>query len=117
MGTHWRKYIDSDWLRSADIPDGKEPVVEIVSVNGGEVTGLGGKKSKKPVLHMRTTGTPPTALKPFAIGATIGRVIEALYGANVEGWAGKRITLYVTTTNAMSGEIVPCIRVRNKVPA
>jgi hypothetical protein len=41
--------------------------------------------------------------------------VDALHGALVH-WVGKRITLFVTTTNAMSGEVVPCIRIRPTVP-
>ena len=106
---HWRSMIESDWLRSVDI-EGKEPTVTIVRVVGGEVTGMGGKKSKKPVLYFEGKQ------KPLAIGATIGKTIERMYGPKTESWVGKRITLYVTTTNSAGGEVVDCIRVKPNVP-
>lgn len=102
--------MDSDWLRSVDIEGKGEPTVTIARVVGGEVTGVGGKKNKKPVLYFEGKS------KPLAIGATIGKAIERMYGPKTEEWVGKRITLYVTTTNAMSGEVVSCIRVRPTVP-
>jgi hypothetical protein len=107
---HWRAMMDSDWLRSVDIEGKGEPTVTISRVVGGEVTGVGGKKNKKPVLYFEGKS------KPLAIGATIGKTIERMYGPKTEDWVGKRITLYVTTTNAMSGETVSCIRVRPTVP-
>jgi hypothetical protein len=106
---HWRAMMDSDWLRHVDI-EGKEPTVTITRVVGGELTNVGGKKARKPILYFEGKE------KPLAIGATIGKTIERMYGPKTEDWIGKRITLFTTTTNAMSGEIVGCIRVRPTVP-
>jgi hypothetical protein len=105
---HWRSMIESQWLRHHDI-EGHEPVVTIVRVVGGEVVGQGGKKSKKPVLYFQGKE------KPLAIGATIGKTIERMYGPDTADWVGKKIKLYVTTTES-GGETVGCIRVRQGVP-
>jgi len=106
---HWRSMMDSEWLRACDLA-GREPTVIISKVVGGQVVGEGGKKSKKPILFFKGKD------KPLAIGATIGKTIQGLYGPNTEGWIGKAIQLYTTTTNSTGGEVVECIRVRNVVP-
>jgi len=102
--------IDSDWLRFVDL-QGKDVTVEIEKVVRGEVTGEGGVKSKKPVLYFKNKK------KPLAIGATIGKTIESMYGADTSGWLGKRITLFTSTTKSKAGETVGCIRVRPKAPS
>jgi hypothetical protein len=76
---------------------------------GGTVVGEGGKKSKKPVLFFEGKD------KPLAIGATIGKTIQAMYGPKTEGWVGKRITLFTSTTHSTGGEEVECIRVRPQI--
>jgi len=106
---HWRSMMDSEWLRACDLA-GREPTVIISKVVGGQVVGEGGKKSKKPILFFKGKD------KPLAIGATIGKTIQGLYGPKTEDWIGKAVTLYATTTNSTGGETVECIRVRNVVP-
>ena len=109
QGTDYLKMYDpSAYLCAADL-NGQEVTVQIEKCTGGEVVGDGGKKSKKPILTLVGTS------KKFAIGKTIGKVIAGMYGRHVEGWAGKWITLFETTTK-LSGEIVPCIRVKPIVP-
>jgi hypothetical protein len=107
---HWRSMMDSEWLRACDL-NGREPTVTISRVVGGTVVGEGGKKSKKPVLFFEGKD------KPLAIGATIGKTIQAMYGPKTEGWVGKRITLFTSTTHSTGGEEVECIRVRPQIPA
>jgi hypothetical protein len=86
-------------------------VVTIERVTGGEVTGDGGKKNKKPICKF--VGKE----KKLALNVTNCKTIAALYGNDTNDWAGKRIALYPTTTNAKSGETVECIRVRPREPA
>jgi hypothetical protein len=78
-------------------------------VHGGELVGPGGKKSKKPLCYFRNVP------KPLGLNATNCKTIAALYGNDTDGWVGKRITLYPTTTQ-MGGETVECVRVRPRVP-
>lgn len=98
--------MDSEWLFHYDLPADRDVVVTIERVTGGEVTGQGGKKSKKPALYFRGKK------KPLALNATNGKTIERIAGtSDVSKWAGLNISLYVTTTQ-WGGETVPCIRIR-----
>lgn len=106
--TDFRKFFDKDYLYSYDL-DGKDVTVTIAKVEGGTLIGEGGKESKKPVAHL--VGTK----KRLAINVTNGTTIATLYGKDVRQWAGKRITLYATTTK-FGPKTVDCIRVRPKVP-
>lgn len=106
---HWKSMMDRDLLFAFDL-GGKDVTVEIDRVTGGELTGNGGRKSKKPLCYFaRSSG------KPLALNATNCKTIAALYGNDTDKWAGKKITLYPTTTT-MGGDTVECIRVRPSVP-
>lgn len=100
--------MDRDLLFAFDL-GGQDKTLTIDRVTGGELTGPGGKKSKKPLCHFRNVP------KPLGLNATNCKTIAAMYGNDTDGWAGKRITLYPTTTQ-MGGETVECIRVRPRVP-
>jgi hypothetical protein len=104
--------MDQELLGSWDLPEDRDVVVTIDKCIGGELTGLGGKKSKKPVV------TFVGKEKKMVFNVTNCKAVAGMYGNHVEKWAGKRISLYVTTTrDPSSGGEVPCIRVRPKVPA
>lgn len=110
--THFRKFMDQELLGSWDLPEDKDVVVTIAKVIGGELTGLGGKKSRKPVV------TFVGKEKKMVFNVTNCKAVAGMYGNHVEKWEGKRIALYVSTTrDPSSGGDVPCIRVRPQVPA
>jgi hypothetical protein len=110
--THYRQLYDRDYLGSWDLPEGRDVVVTIEKCVGGELTGNGGKKAKKPVISF--VGKD----KKFVCNVTNAKAIAGMYGNQVEKWAGKRITLYVSTTRDPStGGDIPCIRVRPQAPA
>lgn len=110
--THWRKYAEpSETIRAWDLDD-KDHTLTIERVEGGEVTTIeGGKPGKRrmPMVHFRG------AKKPLGLNTTNARTIEALYGADVEAWAGKSVTLYPTTTT-FGRETVACVRIRPRRP-
>ncbi len=108
---HWKSMVDRDFMFAFDL-QGKDVTVTIDRVVGGELTGPGGKKSKKPLCYFRESKSG----KPLAMNATNCKAVAALYGNDTDGWVGKRVTLYPTTTQ-MGGETGDCIRVRPKVPA
>jgi hypothetical protein len=112
MGIDYRSLYGKEWLGAWDIPDSKDVTVTITAVAAGELTSVGGKKSKKPVISVR--GSP----KKLAVNATNGRTIATMYGKNIEGWVGKKITLYKSTTrDPSSGGETECVRIRPQVPA
>ena len=86
--------------------------IAIVALVGGELTGPGGKKSKKPLAYFKESKSG----KPLALNATNCKAIAGMYGNDTDGWIGKRVTLFPTTTQ-MGSETVECIRVRPKVPS
>lgn len=110
--THFQQLYDRDYLGSWDIPENKDVTVTIENVKGGELTAMGGKKSKKPIISF--VGKE----KKFICNKTNAKAIAGMYGNHVEKWAGKRISLYVSTTRDPStGGDIPCLRVRPQAPA
>lgn len=110
MLTDYRSLYDKDFIGAWDLQAG-DLTVTIKKCIGGSLVAPGGRKSKKPVVYMAHTE------KGFALNATNGKTIAALYGNYVEKWAGKRITLYKSMTRSPQGDgEVECIRVRPSVP-
>src|SRR6185295_18707375 len=107
---HWRSMMDSKYVFAYDL-DGKERTLTIARVEGGELEGDKGRKTKKPLVYFKEAKTG----KPLALNATNGKTIERLYGANTDEWIGKRVTLYPTTCE-MAGETRDCIRIRPRAP-
>ena len=102
--------MDRKFLFAFDL-EGKDRTLTIDRVEAGELEGEKGRKSKKPLCYFVESKSG----KPLALNATNCKAIAKLYGADIEGWAGQRITLYPTTTE-MGGETVECIRVRPRKP-
>lgn len=105
---HYKSMYDSEFLYAYDL-NGTDVDVQIVAVKGGELTGEGGRKSKKPFLSLAGFD------KKLAINKTNGKTIASIYGADADAWAGKWITLYATTTQ-FGGEVKDCIRIRPVAP-
>jgi hypothetical protein len=104
----YRTMFEKDFLY-AYMLQGKEHTLEIERVKGGEVTGEGGKKTKKPLCFFKGKK------KPLALNVTNCRTVAAMYGVHTEQWIGKPITIYATTTE-WAGKTVDCIRVRQGIP-
>src|SRR5882672_4889389 len=108
--TDYRSLYDKDFIGAWDLHGG-DMTVTIKKVIGGQLTSIGGRKSKKPVIYMAHTE------KGFALNATNGKTIAALYGNFTEKWVGKQITLYKSMTRSPDGSgDVECIRVRPAMP-
>lgn len=105
---HYKSFFDRDYLYAFDL-QGRDVTVTIDRVTAGELTSVGGRKTKKPLCYF------VGKTKPLAVNATNGKTVASLYGTNTDDWKGKRITLYPTTTQ-MGGETVDCIRIRPIVP-
>jgi len=111
MPTDYRSMYDRDYIGHFDLPDGADIDLTIASVSGGELTGQGGRKQKKPIVKF------VEEVKPLICNKTNGKTIANLYGNIVEQWKGKRITLFVSSTRSPDGSgDVPCIRIRPKAP-
>lgn len=97
------KYVAAHELRGRDV------TVTIKAVRGQIVEGEGNRKNKRPVLEFAN------ASKPMVLNKTNAKILIQLYGADYTKWAGKRVTLYPTTTS-MAGATVDCIRIRPRKP-
>ena len=107
----YRTMYDRDYIGHFDLPGGNDLSLTIKRVVGGELTAMGGRKSKKPIVHFQQP------VKPLICNKTNSKTIAAMYGNMTEAWAGKLITLFVSTTrNPDGGGEVECIRIRPKVP-
>jgi hypothetical protein len=112
MPTDYRKLYNKDFVGAWDLPD-RDLTVTIERVEAGNLMGPGGRKSRRPVIYMKA------AAKGFVVNPTNGKTIATMYGKMIEGWVGKRITLFKSMTRDPNGgeEQVECIRVRPQVPS
>ena len=108
MPTDYRSMYEKDYLGAWDFTEG-DKTLTIKKAQRGELTGSGGRKTKKPVVYFQETE------KGLALNATNGKTIATLYGPMVEDWAGKKITLYASRTT-MGSEEVDCVRIRPQAP-
>lgn len=96
-----------NWVKAENLR-GQDVTVQIESVSVEDV-GEGGDKKKQIVLGF--VGME----KRLGVNATNANTIGALYGDEIEKWAGKAITLFPTTCE-MNAKTVACIRVRPVAP-
>lgn len=108
MPTDYRSMYEKDYLGAWDFTEG-DKTFTIKKAQRGELTGSGGRKSKKPIVYFQETE------KGLALNATNGKTIATLYGPMVEDWSGKKITLYASRTT-MGSEEVDCVRIRPQAP-
>lgn len=107
-GTHFLSMFDRDYLGYFDL-QGRDVTVTISKVIGGQLTAMGGRKSKKPIVYFEGKE------KGLICNKTNSKTIAAMYGNYVEEWVGKKITLYTSTTRNPDGTgDVECIRIRPK---
>lgn len=97
----------NDYVSAAEFA-GKDYTLTIREVKIEGVQTDDGKESK-PVLFFVETK------KKLILNRTNSESIATMYGGAVEGWPGKRITLFPATTSAF-GATVDCVRIREKVP-
>jgi hypothetical protein len=110
--TDWRTIVgSSDTLSAADL-DGKVVTVRIKAVTGGTFDGEpeAGKAAKKTRAALIEFEGHEKKLAAKFINCTL---IEAMFGAQIEGWAGHLLTLMpdkVEVKGQYYGD--PCIRVK-----
>lgn len=107
---HWRNAFDSRYLRYFWL-NGKPRIVTITKVQ--ELVSSNKKESKKQLLI-----TLAEAEKPWAANVTNCGIIEMLTGKeDPREWVGTRIELFPSTTRYPNGQMGPCMRVREELPA
>ena len=113
--THWRSLIDRDFLGSHDLVDKagtpKDFTVQITKVEPKLLkTAQNPKGKRKCVMSLKG------ASKQYVANVTNCKIIENMYGPNIEGWVGKKITLYQGEVRDPNGGMTIGIKVRPRVP-
>lgn len=106
--THWKQLQDPRFIGAYALPNGDDMTVTITRVTKEEVKMMGGKKEDHTIVHL-------VDQKPLILNVTNSKSIAKLYGAYIEDWEGKQVTLYASTTK-FGTEIVECLRIRPSVP-
>jgi hypothetical protein len=113
-----RLLYPSAFLSSADL-GGKDVTLTIRRVDVEELKTERGPE-KKPVMRFEETKAKAEATSTKEKGLVLPKVnamtIASMYGNEVDGWVGKRVTLYPTRVQAF-GKEVDAIRIRPEVPA
>lgn len=102
----------SPYLEAGDL-NGKDVSVEIESVEGKHAgKGKDGQPINKPLLKFKG------AKKGLILCKTSARVIRDKlgYGNDMDGWIGRKITLFPDKCDAFGQKDVPCIRIRPYPP-
>lgn len=108
--THWKQLVNVDYIGAYAL-NGEDLTLTVKTVRREIVIGANGKKEECMVLYWAEP-----SYKPMILNRTNAKTITKLLGsAYVEDWAGKRITLYPTTTK-FGGEVVECLRIRPTLP-
>ena len=109
--THWKQLRDNKHLGWWDIEAHGEVTVTIEDVIQGELALEGTSQTeRKPLLKFAGKQ------KTMVLNATNAKTLEALYGPHVEGWRGKRVTIYVGKTSFGKQRNINCLRIKNVVP-
>lgn len=105
-----RTMFDSQYLGAWDL-QGRDAIVTIDKIVGAEITGDGGKTSKKPLIYF--VGKK----KPLILNKTNLKALHGMYGTfKASGLVGKRVTLFATTCRGAAGGTVDCVRIRPVIP-
>jgi hypothetical protein len=107
--THWKKLVNQDYIGAYALTPGEDLTVTIKKVGKREIKGTGGRDQECLVATL-------DGQKPLILNATNSKTIAKLYGAFIENWEGKQISLFASTT-MLAGEQVECLRIRPTVGA
>lgn len=101
---HVLSLFDSQFLHSYDLPK-PEVAVEIEAVTAGELTGQGGRKTKRPLVKFSG------AERSLVLNKTNAKTLMTLFGPDTAAWTGKKVVLYKAQTQ-LGGDTVECIRIK-----
>lgn len=112
---HWRTMMDNATMTAGDLAGRGDVTATIESVKAGSLKVQGGKK-KAPLIKFSGFALP------LGANPTNCTTITRMYGSDTDGWAGKRVTLYVAMVKAPDPDdrtktvLTEAIRVRPEVP-
>ena len=98
-----RKYLGAEELNDSEIQD----TISRVTM---ENVGTDGQPEEKPVVYFSD------GCKGLVLNVTNGNAIKAAYGDDTDGWLGKPLILFPSTTD-FRGKVVACLRVKVPTPA
>lgn len=107
--THWKQNFDYKFTGAYELQPGEERTLTINKTAREEVANTTGTKTLCFVAYFTESN------KPMVLNKTNCKTIAKLYGANVEGWIGKRIIIKSEQVKAF-GELVDALRVKNVMP-
>ena len=110
--THWKKLQNPNYLGSYEFQPDQDMTLTIKHVRKEFVTGDGGRKDEKAVMHFMEP------VKPMILNTVNSKTLTRLFRTPyLEDWAGRKITLYADPTIKYGNEVTGGIRVRDKLPA
>jgi len=101
--------VPSDYLAAVEFK-GRDVTLTISAVSKESLQMIDGSKKAKMVIRFEKTA------KKLVCNKTNADSIAQLYGPEADKWTGKRVTFYPTRCLAF-GEMVECVRVREKKPS
>lgn len=99
---NWRKAFDTEHLSSIDL-DGKTVTLKITGAEPFKIAGETGEASK---ILVRFEGRKKTT---WVIPITVAACLGAMFGDDMDGWIGKRVTVRAEKVDAF-GEMVDAVR-------
>ena len=116
-----RLLFPSLYLGAADLR-GEDRTLTIRRVVVEELRLKDGGADKKPVIYFEETkaaadkARTPDKEKRLVLNKTNAMTIAGIYGYEVDGWQGKKVTLFSTNVTAF-GKTTEAIRIRPSAPA
>jgi hypothetical protein len=107
--THWKQNFDYRFTGAYELQPNEEKTVTIAKTNKEEVASTTGEKQMCFVAYFHENS------KPMVLNKTNCKTIEKLYGADIEKWIGKKITVFAALVKAF-GEMVDALRIRPTIP-
>ena len=109
--TPWKKLQNKDHLGEYDFLPGEEKTVTITSIGSGDVVGVGGETSTKPIMRFAEP------VKPLIVNTTNFKMMQRLFQSKyIEDWYGRQIILYGDPSVKFGRETVGGVRVKSVLP-
>lgn len=101
---HWKSMFKGDYIAAVEF-DGKSPTLTVAEVRMAKLEGEDGRQKDKGVVFFKETD------RGWVLCKTNAMCLAAMFGDQVEGWTGKRVTLFATDVK-VGPETKPGIRVK-----
>jgi hypothetical protein len=105
--THWKKLVNTTYLGSWDLPNGKDISLTIEAITKEPITGADGKKEDAVLCQFKG------AKKKMILNKTnLKSIAKIAKSPMIENWVGVQIILTIETVKAF-GEIVEALRIKS----